>query len=440
MENSLEVILERTKWFRQARFGMFIHFGLYAIPGRGEWIRNNEKMTIEDYQPYFEAFNPTEFNARKWAKAAKEAGMKYVVLTAKHHDGFCLFDSAYTDYKITNTAFGRDLVKEFVEAVRAEGLRVGLYFSLLDWYHPDYPKYEDRHHPMRGNKQYQNEQINFDRYLELMHHQVEELVTKYGKLDILWFDFSYGEMFGEKWKASELIELVRKYQPDVVIDNRLETSGEGFGSIATEEIHSYSGDFVSPEQIVPHEGIRNDKGELLPWELCLTMNNHWAYNPSDKQFKSSKVLIRKLVECVSKGGNMILNVGPNAKGSFPQESIDILREIGCWMNSNGESIYEGELVNLPKPEWGYYTKNGKMLYAHVFEQPIGPIALTGIDKEQIERLSFVHDGSEVRISNSWTTLAFQDICFAQYGEIGAYTYPLPDEVDSVIKIELKEEI
>lgn len=440
MENSLEIILQRTKWFRQARFGMFIHFGLYAIPGRGEWIRSNEQMTIEDYQPYFDAFNPSEFDAKAWAKAAKEAGMKYVVLTAKHHDGFCLFDSEYTDYKITNTPFGRDLVREFVEAVRAEGLRVGLYFSLLDWYHPDYPKYADRHHPMRGNIAYKDEQIDFDRYLEFMHHQVEEIVTKYGKLDILWFDFSYGDMFGEKWKASDLIELVRKHQPDVVVDNRLETSGEGFGSIASEEIQLYSGDFVSPEQIVPHEGIRNVKGELLPWELCLTMNNHWAYNPSDKLYKSPKVLIRKLVECVSKGGNMILNVGPTAKGNFPKESIEILHGIGEWMKKNSESIYRGGFVNLPKPEWGYYTKDGKNLYAHVFEQPIGPIALTGISKEQIQRMSFVHDSSEVRISNSWTTLAFPNICFAEYGEIGAYTYPLPDAIDSVIKIELKEEL
>lgn len=440
MENSLEIILQRTKWFRQARFGMFIHFGLYAIPGRGEWIRSNEQMTIEDYQPYFDAFNPSEFDAKVWAKAAKEAGMKYVVLTAKHHDGFCLFDSEYTDYKITNTPFGRDLVREFVEAVRAEGLRVGLYFSLLDWYHPDYPKYADRHHPMRGNIAYKDEQIDFDRYLEFMHHQVEEIVTKYGKLDILWFDFSYGDMFGEKWKASDLIELVRKHQPDVVVDNRLETSGEGFGSIASEEIQLYSGDFVSPEQIVPHEGIRNVKGELLPWELCLTMNNHWAYNPSDKLYKSPKVLIRKLVECVSKGGNMILNVGPTAKGNFPKESIEILHGIGEWMKKNSESIYRGGFVNLPKPEWGYYTKDGKNLYAHVFEQPIGPIALTGISKEQIQRMSFVHDSSEVRISNSWTTLAFPNICFAEYGEIGAYTYPLPDAIDSVIKIELKEEL
>lgn len=419
---------------------MFIHFGLYAIPGRGEWIRSNEQMTIEDYQPYFDAFNPSEFDAKAWAKAAKEAGMKYVVLTAKHHDGFCLFDSEYTDYKITNTLFGRDLVWEFVEAVRAEGLRVGLYFSLLDWYHPDYPKYADRHHPMRGNIAYKDEQIDFDRYLEFMHHQVEEIVTKYGKLDILWFDFSYAEMFGEKWKASDLIELVRKHQPDVVVDNRLETSGESFGSIASEEIQLYSGDFVSPEQIVPHEGIRNVKGELLPWELCLTMNNHWAYNPSDKLYKSPKVLIRKLVECVSKGGNMILNVGPTAKGNFPKESIEILHGIGEWMKKNSESIYRGGFVDLPKPEWGYYTKDGKNLYAHVFEQPIGPIALTGISREQIQRMSFVHDGSEVRISNSWTTLAFPNICFAEYGEIGAYTYPLPDAIDSVIKIELKEEL
>ena len=263
-KNNLQEINKRTEWFRRDRFGMFIHWGLYSIPGKGEWIRSHQQLSIEDYQPFFEAFNPVKYNPREWAKVAKAAGMKYMVLTAKHHDGFCLFDSAYTDYKATNTPIGKDLVAEFVEAVREEGLKVGLYFSLIDWYHPDYPKYGDMIHPMRENEAFKGEKIDFDNYLAFLHNQVEEIVTKYGKLDILWFDYSYGEMFGEKWRATDLITLVRKHQPDVVVDNRLETSGEGFGSIVTDNINLYSGDFVSPEQIVPHEGIRNIHGEPIP--------------------------------------------------------------------------------------------------------------------------------------------------------------------------------
>ena len=216
----------RMEWYRDARFGMFIHWGLYAIPARGEWVRSTEQIPKEDYMKYFEEFNPVDFEPRKWAKAAKEAGMKYVVLTAKHHDGFCLFDSQYTDFKSTNTKCGRDLVAEYVDAVRAEGLKVGLYFSLLDWFHDDFPHYGDRNHPMRNNPAYKNDDRDFDRYLTYMHNQVGEICTNYGKLDVLWFDFSYDTLRGEAWKATELINMVRKLQPDVIIDNRLEVSGE----------------------------------------------------------------------------------------------------------------------------------------------------------------------------------------------------------------------
>jgi alpha-L-fucosidase len=186
----------RTQWFRQARFGLFIHFGLYAIPARGEWVMSNERLSKRDYQSYFQEFNPVHYNPRAWAKAAKAAGMKYAVLTAKHHDGFCLFDSAYTDYKATKTPAGRDLVAEFLSAFREEGLRVGLYYSLLDWHHPDYPHFGDRHHPMRDNPEYQGLTHDFTRYLDYLHGQVRELCTNYGQLDILWFDFSYDQMVG----------------------------------------------------------------------------------------------------------------------------------------------------------------------------------------------------------------------------------------------------
>lgn len=398
-----------------------------------------EKMTNEQYHQYFEAFNPVDYDPKAWAKAAKEAGMKYVVLTAKHHDGFCLFDSKYTEFKSTNTAIKRDLIAEYVEALREEGLKVGLYFSLIDWHHPDYPKYNDWHHPMSGVEAYKDEVIDFDNYLNYMHNQVEELVTNYGKLDILWFDFSYGEMTGEKWRAEELMAMVRQYQPDVVIDNRLETSGEAFGSIVSENPSNYSGDFFSPEQLLPPEGIKNNAGQPIPWELCITMNNNWGYNPMDKVYKSSKTLIRKLVECVSKNGDMLLNVGPDAKGKMNQESLRILSDFHLWMTDNRESIYGcGMATDLAKPEWGYYTQNGNVLYAHIFDQPIGPLALLGLDKTNIKRASLLRDGSEIKVSNSWTTKAFSDVTYLEFGRVSHFTYPLPDDIDTVIKIELRQ--
>lgn len=436
MAKKIDEIIERTKWFRDARFGMFIHWGLYSIPGRGEWVRETEKIDSEVYDKYLDEFNPVDYNPRLWAKTAKEAGMKYMVLTAKHHDGFCLFDSKYTDFKSTNTKAKRDLVKEYVEAVREEGLKVGLYFSLIDWRHKDYPKYDDVHHPMRGDERFKDEKINFDNYLKFLHGQIEEIVTNYGKLDLLWFDFSYDKMFGEVWKASEIVKLVRKHQPDVIMDNRLETSGGGFGSLVTENPSDFCGDFVSPEQIIPYDGIRNFENKIVPWELCLTMNNNWGYNPNDKLYKSSHVLIRKLVECVSKGGNMILNVGPDAKGNINEESMNILKDFGKWMKKNGESIYGCSFVEeLKKPDWGYYTQKDNVIYAHVLEQPIGPLALIGIDKTKVKRMSLLRDGSEIRISTSWTTRAYGNTLFAQFGEVSHYTYPLPDNTDTVIKIE-----
>jgi alpha-L-fucosidase len=206
-----------------------------------------------------------------------------------------------------------------------------------------------------------------------MHGQVKELCTNYGKIDILWFDFSYDNMLGEKWKATELITMVRALQPGVIIDNRLEASGENAGSIRTGKPSSYAGDFASPEQIIPPEGIRDEMGNPIPWEACITMNNHWGYSATDKNFKSPKLIIRKLVECVSKNGNLLLNVGPNAKGEIPQESLAVLEEIGRWLLQNGESIYNCGRADLPKPEWGYYTQKGDTLYAHIFGETIGPI-------------------------------------------------------------------
>ena len=434
--NGLDVAIKRTEWFREARFGMFIHWGLYAIPARGEWVMSEERIPVKEYENYFKEFNPNDFDPRKWARAAKDAGMKYVVLTAKHHDGFCLFDTALTDYKSTNTPLKRDIVKEFLDAVRAEGLKAGLYFSIIDWHHEDYPKYADAFHPMRGNEEFRDETIDFDRYLRFMHGQVEELVTNYGKLDILWFDFSYDDMRGEKWKAQELIEMVRRHQPDVIVDNRLETSGEGFGSLVEKEISSYCGDFVSPEQIIPPEGVVNFEGKPVPWELCCTVNNHWCYNPRDVLYKSSSLLIRKLVECVSKGGNMLLGVGPDANGRMDAKSLAVIQEIGSWLRINGEAVYGCGNAGIPKPEWGRYTRKGNKVYAHVYEQPIGPLALMGLPVDRIKTIRRLSDGTEVKRGESWLTSSFKEIPFACLGEIAHFSYPLPDEADTVLEITL----
>ena len=424
---------KRMEWYKDARFGMFIHWGLYAIPARGEWVRSVEEIAKEDYMPYFYEFDPTDYNPTEWAKAAKDAGMKYVVLTAKHHDGFFLFDSKYTEFKSTNTKCGRDLVAEFVEAVRAEGLKVGLYFSLLDWYHPDYPHYQDKIHPMRNNPAYGNESRNFDNYLAFMHNQVREICTNYGKLDVLWFDFSYDDMRGERWHAAELIDMVRSLQPDVVIDNRLEVSGEGYGSLAEGNPKPYHGDFVSPEQMIPPNGIQDVNGNDLIWEACVTMNNNWGYCANDHYFKPAGMLIKKLVECVSKGGNLLLNVGPDARGNIPKESMEILETMGSWMKKNGESIWGCGKAGIEKPDYGRITRKGNKLYYHLFENTIGPVPLSGIQKKEVDKIRYLGTKAEIPISTSWVHSDYPEIVFANLGPDPV----LPDDVDTVLEVTLK---
>lgn len=424
----------RVSWFREARFGMFLHWGLYALPARGEWVRSIERMPEEDYLPFFRDFSAPDFDAREWARAAREAGMKYAVLTAKHHDGFCLFDSKHTDFKSTNTPFGRDAVREFTDAFRAEGLRVGLYYSLLDWHHPDYPHAGDPYHPDRERPGVTNEGRDFDRYLDYMHNQVRELCENYGKIDIFWFDFAYGNLRGEAWRATELTRMVRALQPEAIIDNRLEVSGEGFGSLVTGAPTEYSGDFVSPEQIIPPEGIRDANGSDVVWEANFTMNNNWGYCEADRYFKPASMLIRKLVECVSKGGNMLLNVGPDARGRFPEESRRILREIGAWMAQNGESIYGCGKAGMPKPEYGRLTRRGDTLYVHILDTPVGYAAVPGVRRDTA-RARWLHSGAEARIADDWISGNYPDHTFIRLGPDPV----LPDPADTVIAVSLGEQ-
>lgn len=424
--------------FLQDRLGMFIHWGAYSTSGKHEWLRSIDRLTIEDYQKYVDAFNPKEDCTRDWAKLAKKAGMKYVVMTTKHHDGFCLFKSDYTDYS-THHTIDRDLVAEYVEAFRAEGIQIGFYYSLIDWHHQDYPHYKDAHHPLRDDTQEKDKDVtrDFKNYLKYMRNQVRELLTNYGKIDIMWFDFSYDNapesahpnMKGETWEPNELVNMVRELQPDIIINNRLERNG----IILEGEPKAYAGDFTSPEQILPPQGMTNNKGEVVPWEACITMTSSWCYTQNHTSHKSTKTLLRILIECVSKNGNLLLNIGPTPKGDIPKDSATSLLEIGKWLADNAESIYGCKASHLPKPDWGRYTTKKNKLYAHIFERGMGPIALVGLEGK-IRTAKLLSDGVLLPIDRPWNAGKFPNDAFL--------TLPwddyLPNEYATVVELTLVE--
>jgi len=420
-QNAYDNRQQRTEWFREARFGMFIHWGIYAVPARGEWVKNFEQISTEDYQQYFEAFNPVDYDPVKWAKLAKQAGMKYAVITAKHHDGFCLFDSKYTDYKATKTPAKRDLIREFVDAFRAEGLKIGFYYSLLDWYQPDFES---------------KDEAVFNRYIDYMHKQVEELVTNYGKIDIMWFDYSWGDYRGEKWKATKLVEMVKKHQPHIIIDNRLG------GNMMAATPDFYAGDFGGPEQIMPPAIVKDETGRPVPWELCMTLNNSWGYNKTDFNYKSADDILYTLINCVSKNGNLLLNVGPDARGNIPPQSVETLEEIGAWMTLNGEGIYGCGPAQLDKPEWGWYTQKGKTIYAHITNYNVGQVCLKGL-KDKVKSAILLSDGSEVKpgeISNVNTNGPYvgKDDIFINVRSRGRNIPAAADRSFKVVKFEITD--
>jgi alpha-L-fucosidase len=429
-EEKYKEIMERTSWWRHDRFGMFIHWGVYAVPARGEWVKSIEKMTTEEYQPYVEQFYPSAFDASEWARLAKQAGMKYAVLTAKHHDGFCMFDSEFTDYKISNYFNGRDIVSEFLNAFRAEGLKVGLYYSLIDWHHPDYPNVGN--HPQRDDKEYGKQDFDWDNYLDYMHAQVKELVTGYGEIDIMWFDYSFDEYQGEKWGATKLVEMVRKEQPGIILDSRL---GLNQG-VSGESRELGYGDFETPEQGIPEEPILDKHGNPMPWETCLTLNNNWGYNRTDEDWKSTELVIHSLVECVSKNGNLLLNVGPDAMGKIPDESVQILTKVGEWMARNGESIYGCGGTDNEKPVWGRITGKENKLYLHWMYPKVGHINLEGYH-DKVKFVSLLPDGSELPTAGTWWGNQEEGNFFINVESPTYKTYPLPDDINTVIEVELK---
>ena len=386
-----------TAWFRHDRFGMFIHWGLYSLPARHEWIKTREKISEEKYDKYFKHFNPDLFDAREWARQAKAAGMKYAVLTTKHHEGFCLFDSQYTDYKSTNTPCGKDLVREYVDAFRAEGLKIGFYYSLIDWHHPDFPV--DMLHPRRDdeNAEQLNEGRDMHRYAEYMRNQVTELLTNYGKIDILWFDFSYSEnvppegkewMKGkgkDDWEAEALIKTARDLQPGIIIDNRTEIDQ----------------DLWTPEQYQMTEWLRDEKtGELVTWEACQTFSGSWGYYRDEMTWKSPEMLIRMLINTVALGGNLLMNVGPTSRGYFDYRAEEALKVYADWMKYNSRSIYgctmaEPDLLPMCPPDCRFtQSEDGKRLYVHLFAYPYKHVQIKGL-AGRVDYAQFLHDGSEV---------------------------------------------
>jgi alpha-L-fucosidase len=376
----------KTEWFINDRFGMFIHWGLYALPARHEWVRHHEKITVEDYQKYFDHFNPDLFDPKKWAKAAKEAGMKYFVITAKHHEGFALWDTKMTEYKATNTKFGKDLINEVINAFREEGLKIGLYYSLIDWFHSEFTL--DGLHPQRDDLKFRESEKNRDQkiYIKYMHNQIRELLTNYGKIDTLWMDYSYSHMEwdwskgkGKKdWDSQNLVNLVRELQPEIIINDRLEVGG----------------DIKTPEQLMPRKWVEVN-GKKVLWESCQTMNGSWGYHRDNLDWKPSELLIKMLVDSVSKGGNMLLNIGPNARGEFDNRSITRLKEMGEWMRLHNRSIYGCTASEYNPPRDCRYTQNGKKLYLHIFSWPFKNIFLEGMG-DMVEYAQLLNDASEIK--------------------------------------------
>jgi len=415
----------RMAWWREARFGLFIHWGLYAIPAgewggetkHAEWIRTTARIPLQVYDQFVGRFNPVKFNAEEWVRLAKDAGMKYIVITSKHHDGFCLFDSQYTDFDVMATPFGRDILKELSGACRKAGLRMCWYHSIMDWHHPDYLPRRDWETGRSA------EGADFDRYIAHMKNQLRELVGDYGEIGVLWFDGEWENTWSNE-RGKDLYNYVRGLQPSIIINNRVDAGRAGMQGLT--KPGDYAGDFGTPEQEIPATGLPG-----VDWETCMTMNNNWGFNSHDDSWKSAEDLIRKLADIASKGGNFLLNVGPTAEGVFPQPSIERLAAIGQWMGINGESIYGTQASPIQAPEWGRCTQKamdgGTRLYLHVFDWPKdGRLVVPGIVNKP-GRAYLLSDAQKKRLPAS--------------RDAGAILIQLPadrpDLIDSVVVLEIK---
>ena len=387
---------ERMGWWREARFGMFIHWGLYAVPAGewkgekvpdiGEWIMERAKIPVSEYEPLAKQFNPIKFDAEQWVQIAKNAGMKYIVITSKHHDGFCLWDSKYTDYDVIDaTPFKRDILAELAAECRKHRIKLCFYHSIMDWHHPDaqapfYPNYNDT----------KKSNLNFDRYVEYyLKGQLKELVQNYGPLGIMWFD---GEWIKD-WTREmgwDMFEYCLSLQPDTIVNNRVGNGRQGMRGLSKSD--EFAGDYGTPEQEIPATGLPG-----VDWETCMTMNDTWGFKSYDNNWKSCEDLLHKLVDIASKGGNFLLNVGPSAEGLIPGPSVERLAAIGEWMKVNSESIYGTTASPLGEVPWGRCTAKPGKLYLHVFDWPTnGKLVVSGL-KNKVNKAYLLADKKQAKL-------------------------------------------
>src|SRR5579872_4270298 len=352
---------QRMQWWHAARFGMFIHFGVYSTFERHEWVMEDEAIPIGEYTSHAPNFHPAPNCPRAWARLAKRAGMKYMVMTTKHHEGFCNFDTKLTNYCAPKQGPGRDLVREYVEAARAEGLRVGFYYSLMDWHHPDGARCATDEAARR-------------RFVDYTHGLIRELMTNYGKIDVLWYDVAW-PLDAEGWESLKMNDMVFTLQPEIIVNNR----------------NKLIGDFATPEQRI----VAETNGRA--WESCMTMNDSWGYQRADDDWKTSKTIIRNLISCVRDGGNYLLNIGPKPDGSVPPESERILTEVGRWMDTNGHTIYESDLCQVRRSNYASFTRKGNTLYMHVHFWPGEYVAISGL-RTRVQSARLLKTGAEVKFT------------------------------------------
>jgi alpha-L-fucosidase len=415
---------KRMEWFRDARFGLFIHWGVYSVPAGewqgntnyGEWFMEETKMPVSQYEKFATQFDPVKFDAKAWVKMAKDAGMKYIVITSKHHDGFGMFRSDLTDWCIKSTPFQRDPLKELSEACQAAGLKLCFYHSIMDWHHPDW-----------GTRRAWNDKASgppdMDRYVAYMKGQLKELLTRYGPIGILWFDGEWESAWTHE-RGIDLYNYVRGLQPNIIVNNRVGKARAGMEGM--DQGAQRVGDYGTPEQTIPATGF----GAGVDWESCMTMNNHWGYNKNDQHWKSSTMLIRNLVDCASKGGNYLLNIGPTSEGLFPEASVERLADIGKWMKANSESIYGTQASPFDQLTWGRCTQKASSssktrLYLHVFDWPTdGKLVLHGLANKPVK--AWLLDGGhplEVASAENQVAIALPENA--------------PDKHDSVVVLDIR---
>jgi alpha-L-fucosidase len=354
---------QRMQWWHAAKFGMFIHFGVYSTIERHEWVMENEAIPIGEYTSHAATFRPAAQSPRAWARLAKQAGMKYMVMTTKHHEGFCNFSTKLTNYCAPKQGPGRDLVGEYVEAARAEGLHVGFYYSLMDWHHPD-------------GARCATDEAARGRFVEYTHGLIRELLTNYGKVDVLWYDVAW-PLDAKSWESERMNNMVFELQPEIIVNNR----------------NKLPGDFSTPEQKI----VAETNGR--PWEACMTLNDSWGYQRADDNWKSPRTVIRNLIECARDGGNYLLNIGPKPDGSIPEESVRILSEVGRWMESNGDTIYRSEPCQVRRSNYADFTRAGNTLYMHVYFWPGEYVAISGL-QTKVKAARLLKSGADVKFTQT----------------------------------------